>query len=92
MAQETPATIHRNERVIAYMIVAIVGLSIVAFFAVIVGTFNGMTGPDFAQGIWPAVAYAPLIGLPIGFLLIIVLLVLGARRRGREAANANVKR
>jgi hypothetical protein len=51
-----------------------------------------MTGPDFAQGLWPAVAYAPLIGLPIGFLLIIVLLVLGARRRGREAANANVKR
>ena len=36
-------------------------------------------------------AYAPLIGLPIGFLLIIVLLVLGARRRGREAANAKVK-
>ena len=74
------------------MIVAIVALSTAAFFAMIIGTFAGMTGPDFAQGIWPAIAYAPLIGLPIGFILIIVLLVLGIRRRGREAANANAKR
>jgi len=74
------------------MIVAIVALSIAAFFAMIIGTFAGMTGPDFARGIWPAIAYAPLIGLPIGFILIIVLLVLGIRRRGREAANANAKR
>lgn len=76
----------------AYMIVAIVGLSIVAFFAVIIGTFAGMTGPDFAVGIWPAVAYLPLIGLPFGLLLIIVLLILSVRRRGKEAANANNKR
>ena len=83
---------HRNERIIAYMIVAIVGLSIVAFFAVIIGTCAGMTGPDVAQGVWPAVAYAPLIGLPIGFVLIVAILVLGIRRRGREAASANTKK
>lgn len=76
----------------AYMIVAIVGLSIVAFFAVIIGTFAGMKGPDFAVGMWPAVAYLPLIGLPIGFLLIVVLLILSIRRRGREASNANTKK
>lgn len=76
----------------AYMIVAVVGLSIVAFFAVIIGTFAGMKGPDFAVGMWPAVAYLPLIGLPIGFLLIVALLILSIRRRGREAANANTKK
>lgn len=76
----------------AYMIVGIVGLSIVAFFAVIIGTFAGMKGPDFAVGVWPAISYMPLIGLPIGFLLIIVLLILSVRRRGKEAANANSKR
>ena len=76
----------------AYMIVAVVGLSIVAFFAVIIGTFAGMKGPDFAVGMWPAVAYLPLIGLPIGFLLIVTLLILSIRRRGREAANANTKK
>ncbi|MEO7121592.1 MAG: multidrug ABC transporter ATPase [Lacisediminihabitans sp.] len=92
MANETPATIHRNERVLAYMIVGIVGVSIVAFFAMIIGTFAGMTAPDFAQGVWPTVAYAPLVGLPIGFILIFVLLILGIRRRGREAANANTKK
>jgi len=92
VAKETPVTIHRNERIMAYMIVAIIGLSIVAFFAVIIATFAGMQGPDFAVGIWPAVAYMPLIGLPIGLLLIITLIVLSARRRGKEAANATNKR
>jgi Mn2+/Fe2+ NRAMP family transporter len=92
VAKETPVTIHRNERIMAYMIVAIVGLSIVAFFAVIIGTFAGMKGPDFAAGVWPAIAYLPLIGLPIGLLLIIVLLILSIRRRGKEAANAKNKR
>jgi hypothetical protein len=92
VAKQTPVTIHRNERIMAYMIVAIVGLSIVAFFAVIIGTFAGMTGPDFAVGIWPAVAYLPLVGLPIGLLLIIALLIISIRRRGRETANAHTKK
>ena len=74
------------------MIVAIVGLSIAAFFAVIIGTFAGMTGPDFAQGVWPAIAYLPLIGLPIGLLLIVTLLVRRIRRECRDAANAKTKR
>lgn len=74
------------------MIVGIVGLSIVAFFAMIIGTYAGMTGPDFALGVWPVIAYAPLIGLPLGFALIITLLILGIRRRGREAANASTKK
>jgi hypothetical protein len=92
VANETPATIHRNERVIAYMIVGIVGLSIVAFFAMIIGTFVGMTAPDFAQGVWPVIAYAPLVGLPLGIVLIIALLILGIRRRGREAARATARK
>lgn len=76
----------------AYLIIVIVALSIVAFFAMIIGTFAGMTAPDFAHGVWPIIAYAPLVGLPIGFLLIMILLVLGIVRRGREAAHAETKK
>lgn len=74
------------------MIVAIVGLSIVCFFAVIIGTATHMTAKEFNTALWTVVFNIPWFGLPIGFLLIITLLVLGIRRRGREAANANAKR
>ncbi|MCU1405018.1 MAG: hypothetical protein JWQ43_1321 [Glaciihabitans sp.] len=67
------------------MVVATVGLSIVAFLAIIAGTFFGAgTDNGFSQGIWPTVFVLPLIGLPIGLILILVLLVISARRRSRE--------
>jgi uncharacterized membrane protein len=88
VAKETSVTINRNERVIAYMIAAIVGLSILAFLSIIIGTAVGLDQAAFTSGIWPAVYVLPEIGLPIGFVLIIVLLILSARRRAREARAA----
>ncbi|MHB1171129.1 MAG: multidrug ABC transporter ATPase [Lacisediminihabitans sp.] len=91
MAKDTPVTIHRNERIIAYMIAAIVGLSIAAFLAVIIGTYAGLKATDFGAGIWPAILNLPLIGLPIGLVLIIVLLATSLRRRSREARDSTKK-
>ena len=67
---------------LAYIIAATILLSIVAFFAIIIGTAVG-AGADngFSQGVWPTVFLLPLIGLPIGFLLIVGLLVLSGVRR-----------
>ena len=67
------------------MMLAIVGLSIAAFLAVIIGTAAGLTAKDFASGVWPTVYTLPLVGLPIGFLLIVVLLITTGIRRSREA-------
>jgi uncharacterized membrane protein len=78
----------RIERVLAYMVASIVVLSLVAFVALIAATALGLERDDFAQGIWPVVTILPLIGLPIGFVLIIVLLVVSAVRRGRAARDA----
>ena len=85
VAKETPVTIHRNERVLAFMIAGIVGLSIVAFLTVIIATASGLPGNQFQGGFWQAVALLPGVGLPVGFLLIIALLVISGRRRSREA-------
>ena len=63
------------------MIVGVVSLSVAAFFAIIVCTWQGMDSADFSAGIWPAVTMTPLFGLPIGFVLIIVLLIISTRRR-----------
>lgn len=79
---------HRVERTIAYMVVAVILLSIGSLVAVLVGSNMGLVGADFAQGIWPAVTILPLIGLPIGFVLIIALLIVSAVRRGRAAKDA----
>jgi hypothetical protein len=77
-------TQHRAERILAYMFVAIVGLSILAFIAVMIGTAVGAGENDgFSQGIWPLVLTLPLFGLPIAFLLLIALLIVNGVRRAR---------
>mgnify|MGYP002622784230 CR=1 FL=1 len=54
----------------------------------IIATGSGLGRDDFATGIWPMITMMPLIGLPIGFVLIITLLVVSAVRRGRAAKDA----
>ena len=77
-------TQHRAERILAYMFVAIVVLSILAFIAVMIGTAVGAGENDgFSQGIWPIVLTLPLFGLPIAFLLLIALLIVNGVRRAR---------
>jgi uncharacterized membrane protein len=83
---------NRLERILAYMVAATVGLSILAFIAVIVGTVSGVGANDgFSHGVWPAVLVTPLIGLPIGFVLLVVLLVLNGIRRARESRSGSLR-
>lgn len=84
MSDSGPITQHRAERILAYMFVAIVGLSILAFIAVMIGTAAGAGADDgFSQGIWPLVIMLPWFGLPLAFLLLIALLIVNGVRRAR---------
>lgn len=86
MSQDTdPIRQNRLERVLAYMVAGVIGVSIIAFLAVIIGTASGLTQTDLGTGAWPVVVLFPLIGLPIAFILIIVLLITSSVRRSREA-------
>lgn len=68
------------------MVAGVVGLSILAFLAIIVGTVAGAgANGGFGTGIWPFVFTFPAIGLPVGFVAIIALMVMTAIRRTREA-------
>ncbi|MEC5184074.1 hypothetical protein RCH12_001533 [Cryobacterium sp. MP_3.1] len=83
---QTPHDPGRLEKILAYMVAGVVGLSILAFLAVILGTAAGAGDNDgFSTGVWPAVLTLPLFGLPLGFLLIIALMVVSGVRRAREA-------
>jgi hypothetical protein len=88
----TPASgdvpVRRIDRILAFMSLGIAALSILCFFAIMIGRATGMDQSDFGQGIWPTVAAIPLFGLPIAFLLIITLLIMSFVRRARAAKNA----
>lgn len=90
MSSADPPPASRLETVLATVVGSIVGVSIVAFFATMIGTWAGMSREDFLVGLWPTVAFIPMFGLPLGFVLIIVLLVVSTqRRRGQGGHGAS---
>ena len=66
------------ETTLAYMGAGIIGLSLVSIMITLVASFFGSTTnlAIFAQ--------IPLLGMPAGFILIMVLLGLALARKGRE--------
>ena len=68
----------RLEIRLAYMGAGIIGLSLVSIMITLVASFFGSTTnlAIFAQ--------IPLLGMPAGFILIMVLLGLALARKGRE--------
>jgi hypothetical protein len=66
------------ETTLAYMGAGIIGLSLVSIMITLVASYFGSTTnlAIFAQ--------IPLLGMPIGFILVMVLLGLALARKGRE--------
>ena len=86
MSDSGPVTEHRAERVLAFMCAAAVGLSILAFIVLIIGTAAGAgDGDGFSESPWPFIIMLPAVGLPIGFLLLVALLIVNWVRRSRES-------
>jgi TRAP-type C4-dicarboxylate transport system permease small subunit len=85
MTTKSPADppVRRIDRILAYMALGIAVLSVLCLFAIMISTAAGMQHDDYAGGAWPIVATLPLIGLPIAFVLILVLLITSIVRRGK---------
>jgi len=86
VAKNNPVDVNRNERILAYMLASAIGLSILAIIAILVGTGVGVR--DFDEGIWPVIIILPNIGFPIGIILLVVLVIVSARRKSRAARDA----
>ena len=86
MAKNNPVDVNRNERILAYMLASAIGLSILAIIAILVGTGVGVR--DFDEGVWPVIIMLPNIGFPLGIILLVVLVVVSARRKSRAARDA----
>jgi hypothetical protein len=81
----TPRTTEtsRLERVLAAMVAAIIGLTLVCFAATLIASATGTT--DFGEGFWPTVATLPLISLPLGFILLLTLIGINWSRRRKSS-------
>ncbi len=71
----------RPERILAYMAAAVVGVALVAIFVVLFWALGGGTPPAILMTL-------PLVGFPIGALLIIALVIVSATRRRRDSGHA----
>lgn len=84
MAATEDFSTSRVERVLATMVASVVGLSILCFFAVVLaGPLGYSLDGDFGY----IIIATPLVGLPLGFIVLVVLISISAarRRRGEEA-------
>jgi len=75
----------RLDRILAFTALTLAALSVICFFAIIIGSATGMNQDAFAEGAWPVIAAIPLWGLPAAFVMIIALLVMNFARKGRAA-------
>jgi len=91
VTQQTPPAPSRLQRTLAFIIAGLFILSVLAIVAIIAGTAMGaFAAQGSGSGIWPTVFFIPLIGLPIAFVLLIVVLIDNFRQRSR--ANRNSQR
>ena len=78
MAEDSRIGLNRIERILAVMIAAVGGLSILAMVAVL---FASAAGQATGEGAWLFVTVLPTIGLPIAFLIVLAFLIVAAVRR-----------
>lgn len=82
MSQENTPTL--TEKVLAFSSLSIIAFAIISFFATLIAALVGVERETLAEGFWPVVTWIGYVGLPIGFVLMIVLLIITRRRRKQE--------
>ncbi|WP_296630382.1 hypothetical protein [Rhodoluna sp.] len=75
----------RIENILAYMAVGLIGTSILAMLVALVMAATGSATPTVGKTVLPPIlVFYPQFGLAAGAICIILLLVVGIRRRTRE--------
>jgi len=80
--ENAPVPLNRIERVLAAMIAAVVGVSVIAIVTTLIASASEAV---MTEGLWPAAALVGYVGLPLAFLLIVVFLIVSTVRRSRLA-------
>ncbi|SFI21124.1 MULTISPECIES: hypothetical protein [Microbacterium] len=72
--------VRRIDRILAFMSLGLLVLSILCFLAIIIGT---TAGADFGAGLWPALGTIVYIAPILAFVLLVAVLVMTFVRRAR---------
>ena len=80
------------ERVLAYASVSIIAIAVLSYLTTLVVALAG--GRELlAAGLWQWVTWIAFYGLPFGFILLVVLLIMNYSRRGSQRRdNAHSRR
>lgn len=71
------------ERVLAFSTLAIMAIAVASYLTTLVVSM--VAGREaLAESMWPVVVWISYVGLPVGFVLLMVLLGLNYRRRGAQ--------
>ncbi|HLP23226.1 MAG TPA: hypothetical protein VK139_04190 [Microbacteriaceae bacterium] len=85
-----PSGTTRLERLLAYSVVACIGLSVLCFIAVLVGSAVGQGDAQLhGEGPWTALIMFPYFGLSLGMVFVIILIVTSAARRKRATSTTD---
>ncbi|WES64797.1 hypothetical protein P0L94_01705 [Microbacter sp. GSS18] len=68
------------DRLLAFMSLGLLLLSILAFFAIMIGS---STGADMSTGIWPVLGVLVYIAPVVAFIMLLTVLIMSLVRRSR---------
>lgn len=79
------------ERILAYTAITLIVVAVLSFLATLI---SGMIVDRevLAQGFWPFLVWISYVGLPVGFVLLMVLLVTTFVKRSRSGREDRSKR
>ncbi|RWR21546.1 multidrug ABC transporter ATPase [Microbacterium enclense] len=83
MSTRTPdgdVPIRRIDRILAFMSIGLLVLSVVCFFAIIIGS---TAGADMGAGVWPTIGVLVYIAPPVAFACLVAVLIMSFVRRAR---------
>lgn len=80
---EKELPVRRIDRILAFMSLGMVVLSILCFVSIMIGSASGMQHEDFGTGLWPTIGIVVYIAPVIAFLLMMAVIVMTFARRAR---------
>ncbi|MAP63656.1 MAG: multidrug ABC transporter ATPase [Microbacterium sp.] len=83
MSTRTPGgdvPIRRIDRILAFMSLGLLALSIICFFAIMIAS---SAGADMSTGIWPTIGFTVYFAPPIAFVMLLAVLIMTLVRRSR---------
>lgn len=74
------APVRRIDRILAFMSLGLLVLSIISFFAIMIGS---SAGADMSTGVWPLIGVLVYIAPIVAFALLMTVLIMSFARRAR---------